>query len=71
MEKGCPTAPQAGGLPSKNDPKTLEVLQKWIFEENAWCIQRQNSACHVRILYNRRYDKKGADLEVIVLPKQE
>ena len=39
MEKGCPTAPQAGGLPSKNDPKTLEVLQKWIFEENAWCIQ--------------------------------
>ena len=39
MEKGCPTAPQASGLPSKNDPKTLEVLQKWIFEENAWCIQ--------------------------------
>ena len=59
MEKGCPTAPQAGGLPSKNDPKTLEVLQKWIFEENAWCIQRQNSHCRIRILYNRRYDKRG------------
>ena len=33
LEEGCPTAPQAGGHPSKNDPKTLEVLQRWIFEE--------------------------------------
>ena len=37
--KGVTPNPPAGGLPSKNDPKTLEVLQKWIFEENAWCIQ--------------------------------
>ena len=67
--QGVPQRPPSRGPPLQTDPYSVRGVTKMDFWRKCMMHPKQNSACSIKILYNRHYDNKRSGTNTITKAK--